>query len=190
MKRYRISEMAKEVGVENHVLRYWEDELQIVAKRNELGHRYYTEEDLKLYQEIKRLKEGGVQLKGIKTILFGNQEEQEEQLMERKNELSLDVNANFQDSKQLKLQTLLHVLIQDAVNQSNQQFATDLKESILKELDYQFRQVLDEQERLHFEEKAMQEKYFEKLDRSIQKEFSSRTKKRIFLFKNKMLEDD
>ena len=52
-KRYRISEMAKEVGVENHVLRDWEAELGLEINRNEMGHRYYTHEDVELYKKIK-----------------------------------------------------------------------------------------------------------------------------------------
>ena len=43
---YYISEAAKKVQVENHVLRYWEEELQLPIKRNEMGHRYYTEQDV------------------------------------------------------------------------------------------------------------------------------------------------
>ena len=43
---YMISDAAKQVEVEAHVLRYWEEELEIPAKRNEMGHRYYTEEDI------------------------------------------------------------------------------------------------------------------------------------------------
>ena len=36
-KRYIISDAAKMVEVESHVLRYWEDELGIVIPRNEMG---------------------------------------------------------------------------------------------------------------------------------------------------------
>ena len=39
---YMISEAAKQVGVESHVLRYWEEELELEISRNEMGHRYYT----------------------------------------------------------------------------------------------------------------------------------------------------
>ena len=35
-KIYLISDAAKQVNVEAHVLRYWEEELDIPAKRNEL----------------------------------------------------------------------------------------------------------------------------------------------------------
>ena len=44
---FLISDAAKKVEVEAHVLRYWEEELGLPIKRNELGHRYYTEEDVK-----------------------------------------------------------------------------------------------------------------------------------------------
>lgn len=37
--RYMISDMAKKVDVEAHVLRYWEEELDIGVSRTELGHR-------------------------------------------------------------------------------------------------------------------------------------------------------
>ena len=52
---YLISETAKLVGVESHVLRYWEEELKLPIRRNELGHRYYTKEDVEQFREIKKL---------------------------------------------------------------------------------------------------------------------------------------
>ena len=39
--KYTISEAARLLSVENHVLRYWEEELELNIPRNELGHRYY-----------------------------------------------------------------------------------------------------------------------------------------------------
>lgn len=67
---YYISEAAKKVQVESHVLRYWEEELQLPIKRNEMGHRYYTEQDIKQLQKIRTLKEQGLQLKAIRTIIL------------------------------------------------------------------------------------------------------------------------
>lgn len=64
-----ISDAAKEVKVESHVLRYWEEELHLPIKRNELGHRYYTREDVERFKQIKGMKERGLQLKAIKMIL-------------------------------------------------------------------------------------------------------------------------
>lgn len=66
---YMISDAAKKVDVESHVLRYWEEELSLPILRNEMGHRYYTNEDIQLFQNIKSLKDQGFQLKAIKLLL-------------------------------------------------------------------------------------------------------------------------
>jgi DNA-binding transcriptional MerR regulator len=67
--RYMISDAANIVNVESHVLRYWEDELELNVPRNELGHRYYTKENIQEFQRIKELKEQGYQLKAIRMIV-------------------------------------------------------------------------------------------------------------------------
>ena len=66
--RYMISDAANIVHVESHVLRYWEDELELNIPRNEMGHRYYTKENIAEFQRIKELKEQGYQLKAIRMI--------------------------------------------------------------------------------------------------------------------------
>ncbi len=68
-KRYIISDAAKLIEVESHVLRYWEEELAIEVPRNEMGHRYYTDFYIELFKKIKELKEGGFQLKAIKLLV-------------------------------------------------------------------------------------------------------------------------
>jgi DNA-binding transcriptional MerR regulator len=67
--RYMISDAANIVDVESHVLRYWEDELELAIPRNELGHRYYTKENIAEFQKIKELKEQGFQLRAIRMII-------------------------------------------------------------------------------------------------------------------------
>ena len=67
--RYMISDAAALAGVETHVLRYWEEELDLTIPRNEMGHRYYTRENIQEFQRIKELKENGYQLKAIRTML-------------------------------------------------------------------------------------------------------------------------
>jgi DNA-binding transcriptional MerR regulator len=69
--RYMISDAAQIAGVESHVLRYWEDELGLEVPRNELGHRYYTRENIQQFQKIRELKEQGYQLKAIRMVLHG-----------------------------------------------------------------------------------------------------------------------
>ena len=66
---FMISEAAKRVNVETHVLRYWEEELELNIGRTEMGHRYYTEDDMQLFHCIKELKEQGMQLKDLKDII-------------------------------------------------------------------------------------------------------------------------
>ena len=67
--RYIISDASKQVEVEPHVLRYWEEELELEIPRNAMGHRYYREQELDTIRGIKKLKEQGFQLKAIKMIL-------------------------------------------------------------------------------------------------------------------------
>lgn len=68
-EKYLINEAAKEVHVESHVLRYWEEELELPIRRNEQGHRIYTQEDIERFIRIKNLKDQGLQLKAVKTVL-------------------------------------------------------------------------------------------------------------------------
>ncbi|MCI8449618.1 MAG: MerR family transcriptional regulator [Eubacterium sp.] len=80
--RYMISDAANTVQVESHVLRYWEDELDLTVPRNELGHRYYTQENIQEFLRIKELKERGYQLKAIRMILQDEKERKDENKME------------------------------------------------------------------------------------------------------------
>ena len=66
---YLISDASKNVDVEAHVLRYWEEELELDIPRNEMGHRYYTDLHIRLFKQVKNLKEKGYQLKAIKHAL-------------------------------------------------------------------------------------------------------------------------
>lgn len=67
--RYMISDTSRQLKVEPHVLRYWEEELDMKIKRNEMGHRYYTVDDIRVLQTVREMKDQGFQLKAIKQIL-------------------------------------------------------------------------------------------------------------------------
>lgn len=237
---YYISEAAKKVQVEAHVLRYWEEELQLAIKRNEMGHRCYTSEDIEQLQRIKALKEQGLQLKAIRTFLcggsmiLGTDKDAESQESERQKEkkrpqerqqeeskvgeeeassLSLEgmnrmgnvenmdhkvedmvmkkakkymvtlskgkepVIETPQDElpeytvqeemdktqKAARLQYLLQHMVSEAVKSANQEMCTEIKESILKELDYQFRQQ-EERDEEHWKK---EEEHYRKIDEMI-----------------------
>lgn len=67
--RFMISEAAKQVDVESHVLRYWEEELDLKIGRTEMGHRYYTNDDIQLFRCIKKLKDEGMLLRELKPLI-------------------------------------------------------------------------------------------------------------------------
>lgn len=67
--RYIISDASKQLDVEQHTLRYWEEELELHIPRNEMGHRYYRQEDVDILKAVKVLKEKGYQLRAIKMLL-------------------------------------------------------------------------------------------------------------------------
>lgn len=68
-RTYSVSEAVRLVGVESHVLRYWEEELHISIQRNAQGHRLYSKGNITLFRKVKDWKEKGLQLKAIRILL-------------------------------------------------------------------------------------------------------------------------
>ncbi len=189
-----ISEAAKQVQVETHVLRYWEEELQLPIKRNDMGHRYYTMEDVMRFKEIKNLKEQGLQLKAIRTVLLkegqGEKKEQEngtanmavdklnedaamELLIGKKQKYIVSLSEEeSRAEKASRLQYLLQHMIMDSVRNANKELCTEIKESILKELDYQFR-AREEKEEEHWKK---QEEHFRKVDEMLRERYQLKEK--------------
>lgn len=69
MESFMIKDATKKLGIEAHVLRYWEEELGLEIKRNSMGHRYYDEKDIRMFGEIKRLRDEGISLKEIRASI-------------------------------------------------------------------------------------------------------------------------
>lgn len=193
-KIYLISDASKKVEVESHVLRYWEDELKLPVKRNELGHRYYTEEDIMEFREIKKLKEQGLQLKAIRMILKNgkltripdaevlNGEDMKRleqgsffQLRQTENRSGAgekmmpamrtdSLPENGADEKAKRLEYLMKRLISEAVQESNQKYYEELSERLTKELDYQFRMQEEREEARESRQLQLEEEHYKKLD--------------------------
>ena len=68
-KIYSVSEAVRLVGVESHVLRYWEEELKIPIRRYSQGHRLYSERDIELFGKVREWRQKGLQLKAIRLLL-------------------------------------------------------------------------------------------------------------------------
>lgn len=182
-KIYLISDAAKQVAVEAHVLRYWEEELKLPIKRNELGHRYYTQEDIDRLKEVRDLKERGLQLKAIKGLLTRAETEntrgteavgaelqregiRRHVLMVNKGEL-LPVQEESREAKSMRLQQLLQTMITEAVKTSNREVCDEIKESLLKELDYQFRLQEEKEDEREMERVSRQEEHYRQIDELI-----------------------
>lgn len=198
-----ISDAAKEVKVESHVLRYWEEELHLPIKRNELGHRYYTEEDVERFKQIKGMKERGLQLKAIKMILkdgkldmlvpkqkagesvekkeaaVKNSDRDDGRSMEAKEkQMSIDIvepketavsTPDSKEDKSRRLQWLLQQLIRETLQENNSELCREIKESVVKELDYQFRM---QEEREEARDKLLAERseeHYRRMDELLRK---------------------
>ncbi|MCM1136279.1 MAG: helix-turn-helix domain-containing protein [Clostridium sp.] len=206
-KIYMISDAARQVEVEAHVLRYWEEELEMPAKRNEMGHRYYTEEDIARFRRVKELKEQGLQLKAIRHVLKNGNLQMPVFLYERSvspekgvqdmqgmselqgaamqsdmdmskrhvvmvkkgeflpmEEKAAAISEESREQKSFRLQQLLKDMIAEAVQSNNQEICQEIKESLLKEMDYQFR-LLEEREDIREEDRVnRQEEHYRQID--------------------------
>lgn len=178
--RYMISDAANIVKVESHVLRYWEEELELDIPRNELGHRYYTKENIQEFQKIKELKEQGYQLKAIRMIVHNlpidtqpdflpveekkpdlrqalpDETKKPEKLMSQPSHQSILDNTE----KMAQFTELMTEIVGKALAVNNQDLSktisNDVGEQVLKEMNYLMR-----------EREEADEERFRKLDAAI-----------------------
>ncbi len=68
-KKYSISEASEIIGFSNHVIRFYENEFEIIVPRNKSNHRYYTYKEIEEFLYIKSLKERGLSNNQIKEVL-------------------------------------------------------------------------------------------------------------------------
>lgn len=196
--RYMISDAADMVHVETHVLRYWEEELELTIPRNEMGHRYYTRENIQEFQKIKDLKDQGYQLKAIRMILHNgeiedptillNQEMQTPQnplLGSQAKELINSVQKNVTpisvqitaEDRMCQFRELMSEIVGQAIAHNNEELSQtigkDVQELVLKEMNFLMR-----------EQDEIQEERFKRLDEAIK----GRVKKKQLFAKKKRKE--
>lgn len=204
-KRYMISDAAKMVDVESHVLRYWEEELDIEIPRNEMGHRYYTDYYIHVFRKIKELKEQGFLLKAIKIalpeIMDGNEVDgaktikeeansTREELVQAKNEVAVHIGREEdKPSKMEQFQIILGNIVTAALQDNNKELTSEVSknvsDSVIKEMDYLLR-LREEREEERF-------KKFDEMVRGLQKDNKmaaqkSADKKRKIFRKRKSLD--
>ena len=175
---YLISDASKKVDVEAHVLRYWEEELELDIPRNEMGHRYYTDLHIRLFKQVKNLKEKGFQLKAIKHALNQvlkkdgkAQTELSDEILERDMNAALNefkeedgntslstmksdgVSVVAMEEKMEQFQQIMILIIGRALEVNNEKLSQDISrmvnDKVLKEIDYLMR-VADERDEERF----------------------------------------
>lgn len=123
---FQIKEASKEIGVEAHVLRYWEEELHMNIHRTERGYRYYTRKDIACLKKVKELKENGIGLKVIRNYLEMRKKELEKNESEKnefgkKEELVVIEKENKPtDEKVLQFQDFMNRVVADAIIQNSE----------------------------------------------------------------------
>ena len=186
--RYMISDTAKKVEVEAHVLRYWEEELGLNIARNEMGHRYYTAKDIQVFLNIKKLKEQGFQLKTIKMVLPELENENVDNIIKRQEELNGEAENAFysyhqapvpyqpaqpvqtqqvqqatvpnMDEKMQQFQMILGNIVAQAIQNNNDSLSKNIGDNVSERVLKQINCVAKEQE-------EREEERFKKLDESI-----------------------
>ena len=162
--RYMISDASSMVNVESHVLRYWEDELELNIPRNEMGHRYYTQENIKEFQYIKELKEKGYQLKAIKMIVHNGDMEQRlpELTGNEADKPGGEAKQSILDNtdRMAQFTELMTDIVGKAIAANNENLSRtiseDVGEQVLKEMNYLMR-----------EREELEEERFRQLDEAI-----------------------
>lgn len=154
-KWYSITEAADVLNLRTHTLRYWEEELDLEIPRNEMGHRIYYQEQMDLFERVRRLKDEGYQLTAIRMQLQSGISQPEEALkgagIESKSVHSV-LPVGEKEKKAIKLeqfQRLMSEIVKDAMEENNHIICTQVEERILKEMNYLMREQ-EEQERQRY----------------------------------------
>ena len=154
---YFISEVSRMVGVEPHVLRYWEEELDLHITRNSQGKRCYGQADVELFREVKYWKDKGMQLKAVKevldhgNVLFGGEtgtisgEEipGEDKETGEVTEFSIVAVEPPSDSRQ-KFEQILDEIVGRALERNNEKLLHQICDALSQELEDRLEMKLEE----------------------------------------------
>ena len=164
-QHYLISEASKKTGTEAHVLRYWEEELALKIPRNELGHRYYTEAHIQLFEEIRDLKNKGYQLRAIKDLLSKNELLSPSENPKTTTEvaappISEEENQIIQAAKMEQFQSIMTNIMAEALARNNQALSQEVSSQVGDKLVKEMNYVLRERE-------EQEEERFKRLDEAL-----------------------
>lgn len=158
--KYTVSEAVQLIGVSDHVLRYWQSQLDLSIGRNNMGHRCYTNTDIDKFRMVKKLMAKGIQLKAIKLMLpefecyedFDDQmiikmeEEQEGRMndmhQENMNQGDLqetqlvtssgetEITENESSDRMEQFKAILGTIVLDALKENNTALSSDISQNV------------------------------------------------------------
>ena len=211
--KYMIKEAAKLLSVEPHVLRYWEEELELNIERNEMGHRYYSEKDIRLLREVKRLKENGISLKAIRNALKKSTEINSVNTKEDEDKNAVDNNTSDNNTENMaekeaagaaeviasdletqnrvvdfnmaQLQAVMNRAALSAINSGlNEVIRKSVEQAVSDNMKSQISEIVIKQmDTVMREQEERAEERYKKLDRLLREMQSAKTKKKRRLFK-------
>ena len=121
-----------------------------------MGHRYYTKENIKEFQQIKELKDQGYQLRAIRMILHNGKMEPLDPPLDS----SQEPYALSPEERMAQFRELMSDIVGQAIANNNEalseQIGKDVQERVLKEMNYLMR-----------EQDQLQEERYQKLDAAI-----------------------
>ncbi len=175
-ERYLIKEAAAMVGVESHVLRYWEEELKMNIHRNGMGHRYYTKKDIELLTKIRNMKDNGLQLKAIRNYLEMRKEQLEKsgekqdtdgnnvipfaEKKEQRDLVPVKQQILSNEAKMEQFQQLMNRIVANAIQENNELIGKSAGEYAASAVANQISGMTKEQE-------ARAEERYRKLDQTM-----------------------
>ncbi len=199
MDMIMIKDAAKNLGVESHVLRYWEEELGLEIKRNSMGHRFYDERDIKLFKDVKDLRERGFSLKDIKDGIDKQREKLSEEKQEEGNapalpdkvedtkEISLKPaesesveSLKIVDFKTAQLQNLMNKIVANALKENKDIITASIKSELTTDVMRQFDTVMREKEEKEEERYRKLDETIRMLQKSNEEVAATRVKKGLF----------
>lgn len=132
-KEYTIGEAAAILNEEIHNLRYWQSQLDLSDRRNEMNQRIYTQTDINTFRFVKELRSNeNLSLKAIKKILHKAEIVKEE--VAASSEAVIPVNNNYAAAIS-KLREDLFGEISKAVERGNQGLREEI-EDLKEKMDY------------------------------------------------------
>ncbi len=171
-----VKEVTDLLNIEDYLLRFYEKQLNLEIGRNSKGHRVYTLEDVELFRRILEMREKGLQLKAIETIVHDGSDEVKEtyeQLssislapatqVEKPQLTEVDI-TNIEDEKVKQFSYMMKEMLKQALVECNEQSKAEMKETIKQEVNLAVEEkVMQIQE----EQDSKNAEYYRKLDETM-----------------------